>query len=74
MSALDAASSSPDPVAARRDALMERLSQSLTSLVELGAVYLGERLGYYDVLAAGGPLTSTELAARTDTHERYARE
>ena len=32
-----------------------------------------ERLGYYRALA-NGALTSAELAARTNTHERYARE
>src|SRR5918997_6792965 len=34
---------------------------------------LGDRLGYYRVLAAE-PLTPSELAARTGTAERYARE
>ncbi len=42
--------------------------------MELLAVYLGDELGYYRALEAGGPLTSIELAARTGTHERYARE
>ena len=37
-------------------------------------VLLGDRLGLYRALAAHGPSTSTELAARTGTHERYARE
>jgi SAM-dependent methyltransferase len=66
--------SSSDPAAARRDALVERLGQAGTGLMELCTVYLGERLGYYEALAAGEPLTSTELAQRTGTHERYARE
>jgi 2-polyprenyl-3-methyl-5-hydroxy-6-metoxy-1,4-benzoquinol methylase len=41
--------------------------------LELYTMYLGERLGYYRALA-DGPLTSAELAARTGTAERYARE
>ena len=41
--------------------------------MDLHAVYLGDRLGYYRALAAG-PLTSAELAERTGTAERYARE
>src|SRR5436190_21156845 len=42
--------------------------------LDLYAVYLGERLGLYRELAAGGPATSTELATRTGTAERYVRE
>jgi hypothetical protein len=34
----------------------------------------GDWLGYYEVLGEDGALTSVELAARTGTHERYARE
>jgi 2-polyprenyl-3-methyl-5-hydroxy-6-metoxy-1,4-benzoquinol methylase len=37
-------------------------------------VVIGDKLGLYRKLAANGPLTSTELAARTGTHERYVRE
>jgi ubiquinone/menaquinone biosynthesis C-methylase UbiE len=43
-----------------------------TSLAPL--VVIGDRLGLYHALAGGGPLTSTELAARTRTSERYIRE
>lgn len=35
---------------------------------------LGDRLGLYKDLAANGPATSAELAARTATNERYVRE
>ncbi|MDQ4115641.1 MAG: SAM-dependent methyltransferase, partial [Actinomycetota bacterium] len=38
------------------------------------AVYLGDRLGWYRSLAQDGPATAAELAARTDTAARYARE
>lgn len=37
-------------------------------------VLIGDRLGLYRALAKHGALTSTELASRTDTHERYVRE
>ena len=37
-------------------------------------VSLGARLGLYSALADAGPLTSHELAARTDTSERYVRD
>ncbi len=37
-------------------------------------IYLGDRLGLYRALAAGGPATSAELAQRTGLHERWLRE
>ena len=37
-------------------------------------VLIGDRLGLYRALAAGGAATSTELADRTETSERYVRE
>ena len=59
----------------------ERLNALLgQAVVEFGAtvnaalIVIGDRLGLYRELAAGGPLTSAELAARTGTAERYVRE
>jgi 2-polyprenyl-3-methyl-5-hydroxy-6-metoxy-1,4-benzoquinol methylase len=37
-------------------------------------VLIGDELGLYRALAAGGALTAAELARRTQTHERYIRE
>ncbi|HEY7939982.1 MAG TPA: class I SAM-dependent methyltransferase [Acidimicrobiales bacterium] len=37
-------------------------------------VTLGDKLGLFAALAGAGPLTAEELAARTDTDERYVRE
>ncbi len=59
---------------AATDALVERLFGALLALVDVHAVHLGDRLGYYRALAGAGPLTSAELAARTATAERYTRE
>jgi len=39
-----------------------------------GLVVIGDKLGLYRALAAGGPMTSAELAERTATTERYVRE
>lgn len=58
----------------RRDAFLERLLQSTRGTFELFSIYIGVRLGFYEALARGGPLTSTELASRTATAERYIRE
>jgi len=59
----------------------ERLMSLLGQLVnDLGAtmnsalVLTGDRLGLYRALASDGPLTSTELAGKTGTTERYVRE
>ncbi|MDI9916123.1 class I SAM-dependent methyltransferase [Rhodococcus sp. IEGM 1379] len=54
--------------------LADRLFAATIGAAELQAVYLGDRLGWYRALADHGPLTSTELADRTATVERYARE
>ncbi|SHK57814.1 Methyltransferase domain-containing protein [Pseudonocardia thermophila] len=56
------------------DALVERLFDALLSTIDIQSVYLGDRLGYYRALAGSGGSTAAELAARTGTHERYARE
>lgn len=55
-------------------ALADRLFRDALGALELYTVYLGERLGLYRALHEGGPATSTELAARTGTAERYVRE
>ena len=56
------------------DALVERLFGAVLATMDLQSVYLGDRLGYYRALAGAGALTSAEVAARTGTAERYARE
>ena len=58
----------------RRDALVSRLFEAAIGTFDLFSVYLGERLGLYESLAAHGPSTAAELAERTRVHERYARE
>lgn len=57
-----------------------RLQDLLSTMVsELGAaatgalIVVGDSLGLYKSLAAQGPPTSTELAARTGTTERCVR-
>jgi SAM-dependent methyltransferase len=64
----------PRPGVDRTEALRERLFGNAVGALELYAIYLGERLGLYRALADGGAATSSELAARTGTTERYVRE
>lgn len=58
----------------QRDGFINRMLQSAAGVFDTFTIYLGARLGYYDTLAKHGPLTSVDLAERTGTHERYARE
>jgi 2-polyprenyl-3-methyl-5-hydroxy-6-metoxy-1,4-benzoquinol methylase len=55
------------------EALAERVYTSAIAALELASIHIGRRLGYYRALD-GEPLTPAELAARTGTAERYARE
>ena len=55
-------------------ALAGRLRHDVVGALELFTVYLGERLGLYRALDSDGPATSSELAGRTGTAERYVRE
>lgn len=51
-----------------------------TAVTDFGAalhaplVVIGDRVGLYKALASDGPLSSAELAKRTETQERYVRE
>jgi len=46
----------------------------LGAAVHTGMVVIGEKLNLYKTLAAEGPMTSAQLASRTQTDERYIRE
>jgi SAM-dependent methyltransferase len=64
-----------DPeIESRRDALVDRLFGATLGAFDLYAVYVGDRLGLYRVLAATDALTPGELAAAAGIDERYARE
>jgi SAM-dependent methyltransferase len=56
------------------DELAERLFGSLLGFIDVVAVHLGDRLGWYRSLVDDGPASAPELARRTGTHPRYARE
>lgn len=55
------------------EAFVERVFASVLATQEIQAAYIGDRLGWYQALADQA-LTAPELAARTSTSERYARE
>jgi SAM-dependent methyltransferase len=56
------------------EALAERVFGATLSTLEIAAIHIGDRLGFYRSLDAQGPATSGELAAATGTAERYVRE
>lgn len=58
----------------RRDALAGRLMNAVVESMNLASVHLGTQLGYYRALTELGAATSVQLAAYTDTNERYTRE
>ena len=60
-----------DPTA---EEFAERLLASALGFADILAAHLGDRLGWYRSLAAAGPSTAAELAQRTGTSPRYARE
>jgi SAM-dependent methyltransferase len=52
----------------------DRLFRSALGTAEVLTIYLGDRLGWYRALAAGGPATAEELVARAGGAPRYAQE
>jgi len=64
----------PDPGELTAEAAGERLLEAAAGAVDLVGVYLGDRLGWYASLRDDGPATPDQLAARTGTAPRYARE
>jgi SAM-dependent methyltransferase len=61
-------------IATAAEAFAEKVFGAILGAQLTQAIDLGDRLGWYGALAQAGPLTSGELAARTDSSERYARE
>ncbi|MDN4491205.1 methyltransferase domain-containing protein [Demequina sp. SYSU T00068] len=65
----------PSPHAsAPADAWAEHVFSAALGAIDILAIHLGDRLGWYRALASDGPLTADDLARLTGTHPRYARE
>ncbi len=56
------------------EAFQETLVTEAAATGSAVCCYIGDALGLYEAMAGAGALTPAELAARTDTHERYIRE
>lgn len=59
---------------AKLEPLLGVMVNEMGAAANAALVLIGDKLGLYRALAAGGPLTPAELAAETRTHERYVRE
>ncbi|MGI9642803.1 MAG: class I SAM-dependent methyltransferase [Acidimicrobiia bacterium] len=64
----------PSTTAFDADALAERVFEAALGTFDVFAIYVGDRLNYYDILGEHGPLTTRELAEKANTEERYTRE
>lgn len=64
----------PNTDSASSDAVAQRLFGAVLGTVDLLSTFLGDRLGWYRSLAEDGPATPPQLATRTGTDARYARE
>ena len=59
---------------AKLEQFVVRAVEEVGATLNAALVVMGDRLGLYRALAGAGPLTPSELAARTGTAERYVRE
>ena len=62
-----------DPAETTTEEFADKIFAALLGTMETFSLYLGERLGWWKALSEE-PLTASELASRTSTDERYARE
>jgi SAM-dependent methyltransferase len=63
-----------DAIAHQRDAFLDRFLGFASGTFNMLSIYIGDRLCLYRALSQNDGLTAGELAASTNTHERYIRE
>jgi SAM-dependent methyltransferase len=59
---------------AQAEAFLNKLVGEAGAAINAALIRIGDALGLYRAMADGAPVSAAELAARTDTHERYVRE
>lgn len=57
-----------------REAFVERITRSCLGFLDVATLYIGLQLGLYRAFAEAGPATTSQLAQRSGTVERYVRE
>src|SRR5205823_12530522 len=65
---------SPQIEPSKLDAFMGKAVMDMGAALHAVLVVIGDKLGLYKALAGAGPVTSSELAKKTNTSERYVRE
>jgi hypothetical protein len=63
-----------DPNPDKLNDLMGKLLGDLGAAIAGASILPGDRLGLYKAMADGTPVTSSDLAKKTNLHERYLRE
>ncbi|MGG5822969.1 class I SAM-dependent methyltransferase [Falsiroseomonas sp. HW251] len=63
-----------EPDQDKLNAMLGRMVGDLGSIATGALVLLGDRLGLFKAMQNGKPVTASELASRTGTHDRYVRE
>jgi hypothetical protein len=58
----------------KMNAFMGRVVADMGATMHANLIVIGDRLGLYKAMAGAGGVTSSELAAKTGTAERYVRE
>ncbi|MDH3190784.1 MAG: methyltransferase domain-containing protein [Acidimicrobiia bacterium] len=56
------------------DRFAGRVFDSVLGAMETWSIYVGDKLGLYEVVAKNDSISESELAARANMHRRYARE
>src|SRR5689334_6307951 len=59
---------------AKLDAFMGKAVLDMGAAMHAALVVIGDKVGLYRAMAGAGPMTSAELAAKTNASERYVRE
>jgi SAM-dependent methyltransferase len=71
---MDSQNGSPKLDEAKLNAFMGKAVTDMGASLHAALIVVGDKLGLYKAMAGAGWLTSTELAAKTGTAERYVRE
>ena len=65
---------SPQIEPSKLDAFMGKAVMDMGAALHAALVVIGDKLGLYKAMAGAGPMTSSALAQKTKTSERYVRE
>ncbi|MGA8554106.1 MAG: hypothetical protein WB630_06755, partial [Candidatus Acidiferrales bacterium] len=70
---MSAASAQPLNEAKLHQFMMKAVGE-MGAAMNTALILVGDKLGLYKAMSGAGPMTSAEVAAKTNTNERYVRE